>query len=408
MRTLYQIGIYLYVFLLRIVALFNPQAKLWVAGRNAQKKIFNTTDFSGKIAWFHAASLGEFEQGRPVIEAFKQKHRDYKILLTFFSPSGFEVRKKYEHADFIFYLPADTLSNARHFINKVNPAIVFFIKYEFWFNYLYVLRKRHIKTYIFSTIFRPEQHFFKWYGGWFRKQLKVFGHFFVQNNESATLLKSIGFDHVTLCGDTRFDRVQQIAAEKKSFPLVEQFCAGQLLFVAGSTWQPDEALIAEVFAKRSIPYKLLIAPHHVNKEHIAAIQQQFKEPSILFSEATTSNIYDANILIIDSIGILFHLYQYASFTYIGGGFGKNIHNILEAATFGNPIMFGPNYHKFQEAIDLLQRKGAYCIDTTHALDKKVQQFLSDEAFRKETEAICKAYVTENLGATTKIIQTIIL
>ena len=405
----YNILIYFYNYCILIASLFNKKARLWRKGRkDIFKKIKYRINSDENIVWFHASSLGEFEQGRPVIEAFRKKHPNYKILLTFFSPSGFEVRKNYESADYVFYLPIDSRKSAKKFVELINPKIVFFIKYEFWFNYLNVLSKKKIPVYIISAIFRPEQHFFKWYGGWFRKQLNCFNHFFVQNKESKKLLNSIGYQNVTISGDTRFDRVSEVASQKKSFPLIEQFKGTSELFVAGSTWEPDESLISDLIAANIPNLKFLIAPHEVHPEHINQILKKFNGNKLKFSEANEANLKQANILIIDSIGILLHLYQYSTITYIGGGFSDGIHNILEAATFGNPVIFGPKYQKFQEAKDLLKQGGAFNINNSSELISITKKLLEDKNFHIKTSKTCTDYVIQNKGATEIIINSLTL
>jgi len=404
MNVIYNISIYTYYFFILVASLFNKKAKLWIKGRKnifSQLNNFNTE--KKKTAWFHAASLGEFEQGRPIIEAFKKENPNYKILITFFSPSGFEIRKNYELADCVCYLPLDTPANAKRFIKTVNPSIVFFIKYEFWFNYLNVLHTSNIPVFIISAIFRKEQHFFKWYGGWFVMQLKCFKHFFVQDENSKKLLATIGFENATVCSDTRFDRVFTASQQQKSFPLIEKFKNDSNLFVAGSTWEPDEKLIVSI-SKQDIPnLKFLIAPHEINKNHIQKLCQSIGPNVILFSEATENNIQNAKIIIIDSIGILLHLYQYATLTYIGGGFGKGIHNILEATAFGSPVIFGPNYQKFKEANDLIEKGGAISIKNFNKLFLITRKLTGDEQFRKNTSKICLDYINDNKGATETII-----
>ncbi len=408
MSFLYNIFIYIYWGIIQIASLFNPKAKLWIKGR---KNIFQELDrinpTGKKLVWFHAASLGEFEQGRPIIEGFRKKFPDYKILLTFFSPSGYEPRKKYEYADFICYMPIDTFRQAKRFIDLVKPDIVFFIKYEFWFNYLKILSRKHIPVYIISAIFRKEQHFFKPYGFWFRKQLNCFTHFFVQNENSKQLLDAIGFKNVTVSGDTRFDRVFMAADQKKAFPLIEQFKGASSLFVAGSSWSVDEYLIKALVDENMHDLKFLIAPHEIHKSHIDEILKKMTGRTILFSQANETNIHNADILIIDSIGILLHLYQYATITYIGGGFGKSIHNILESAAFGNPVLFGPNHTKFQEADDLIKQGGGFCINDSKELIRKVKQLLEDKSYLENTSSICSKYVLQNKGATEIILQYIV-
>jgi 3-deoxy-D-manno-octulosonic-acid transferase len=407
MNILYQLSILLYTFAIRVTAIFNPKAKLWITGR---KNIFEKLEqkLAGNtrpLIWIHCASLGEFEQGRPIIESLKEQMPETRILLTFFSPSGYEVRKNYKEADYIFYLPADTIGNAKRFIKIANPTEVIFVKYEFWFNYIQQLNKRNIPIIIVSAIFRPTQHFFKSYGGWFRKGLARISHFYVQTKESAALLQSIGITNVTISGDTRFDRVAAIAAQCKSFPLIEQFKGNHKIFLAGSSWPIDETLINTLYQEKS-DLKFIIAPHEVHEEHIKAIEKLFSGKTLRYSQANTTNISQANILIIDSIGILSHLYQYAYMAYIGGAFGKGLHNILEAATFGKPVIFGPNYEKFKEAKDLIANGGAFCIHNAKELIKETTLLLSnDQAYNKASQQ-CLSYVNTMKGATQLIVAAI--
>jgi len=407
MRLFYNLAIALYVTVIHIAAFFNPKARLWVNGRkNIFKKIEQALNGNTHpLIWVHCASLGEFEQGRPVMEAIREQHPDTLIFLTFFSPSGYEIRKDYPGADYIFYLPADLFFNARRFLKLVRPKLVVIVKYEFWFNYLRLLRKQQIPTLIISAIFRPSQHFFRWYGGWFRRKLKGITHFFVQNEESAHLLHSIGIAQVTISGDTRFDRVAAIAAKCKSFPLVEQFKGDNRLFLAGSSWPVDETLIASLY-KTNPGFKIVLAPHEVHEEHIRNIEQLFDGHTLRYSQATSENISQADVLIIDSIGILSNLYQYAYLAYIGGAFGKGLHNILEAATFGKPVIFGPNYNKFREAVDLINRGGAFCIHNADELINISAQLSEDQSVYNQASIHCSNYVTAMRGATSLILQEI--
>ncbi|MDR0437935.1 MAG: 3-deoxy-D-manno-octulosonic acid transferase, partial [Bacteroidales bacterium] len=359
------------------------------------------------VIWFHAASLGEFEQGRPVIEQFRNQHPDWKILLTFFSPSGYEIRKNYAHADCIVYLPFDTPKNAKKFAKLVQPKIAIFIKYEFWYNYLNALKKQHVRTFFVSTIFRPSQYFFKWYGGWTRKQLRAAEHFFVQNQESENLLKSIGFTNVTISGDTRFDRVSEILQTKKSFPIIEAFKGNKKLLVVGSSWPADEKLICDAISK--FPnFKFLFVPHEIDEAHLQKLERLIPTPFLRYSAVETHGraslqINDVQVMIVDQIGYLSQLYQYADIAYIGGGFEKSgIHNILEAAVFGIPILFGPNYKKFQEAHDLIALGAAKSISTT---DEFVVE-THGRASLQELPTKAANYVNQKTGATSIILTTI--
>jgi 3-deoxy-D-manno-octulosonic-acid transferase len=410
MRTLYSISIYIYNFSIRIAALFLPKAKLWVEGRkniferlSSQLHIVNPGN--KKLAWFHCASLGEFEQGRPLLEKYRKQYPDEIILLTFFSPSGYEIRKNYKGADLICYLPIDTPSNAKLFLDIVKPSIAFFIKYEFWFNYLNELKIRNIPVYLVSGIFRQDQHFFKSYGGWFKRQLRSFTHFFLQDEASASLLASIGFENADVVGDTRFDRVSEIVRNVSKIELVEKFKGDQMVFICGSTWQEDEKMISVSDWNK---FKIIIAPHEINEDHLSFIEAEFSRQNcktIRFSQANALNINAANVLIIDNIGMLSSLYQYGSIAFIGGGFGKGIHNILEAATFGLPVIFGPNYHKFNEAKELIKSGGAFSVSDTEELNKTFT-LLKDGQILKMASHVSKHYVQSRTGASDKILSAI--
>ena len=421
---LYNLSIYFYQFIIWMVSPFNHKAKLWIKGRREfgleisdfeftkttilQSKIEN---LKLKIAWFHCASLGEFEQGRPVIEKFGETFPTYKIVLTFFSPSGYEVRKDYAGADFICYLPSDTPSNAREFIEKINPSVVFFVKYEFWYNYLRILHEKQIPVISFSAIFRPNQIFFKGYGGFYRNILTYFDHIFVQNQSSLDLLQNIGIQKVTIGGDTRFDRVKQIAKARKSLPIIEQFKDGKPLLIIGSCWQEDFAVIVPFLNNFAKDLKVIIAPHEIHEVEIESWRKQLKGSSVKYSEISTDTFITTtkslipNVLLIDNIGMLSSLYQYADFAWIGGSYGKGLHNILEAATFGLPIFFGDrNYHKFQEATDLEQLTGAKAINNSDEFALEFQKLYSDIELRNQKSTIIRKYVEDNLGGTDKVIK----
>ena len=403
MAFLYNIIIHFYLLLIRIFSLFNSKARKWLRGRKGIfKRIADEVDTEKKLAWFHCASLGEFEQGRPVMEAFKKRYPDYRIMVTFFSPSGYEVRKNYEGADHIYYLPIDTAANAKRFVELTQPDIVIFIKYEYWFNYLAQLHSRQIPVIGVSSIFRPGQRFFRWYGGWQRSLLAGFAHFFVQDETSEKLLKEAGISQVSIGGDTRFDRVHEIAGKAKSFPLIEKFKGNNRIFIAGSTWPPDDSLIFELIKKNYRHLKFIIAPHEVHKDRIDGLMKRLPAGSLRFSELTEASAEAAGIIVIDNIGILSHLYQYGDLAHIGGGFGVGIHNILEAATFGLPVTFGPNYHKFKEARELAERGGAFPVDAENDFLDVTGKLLRDDSFLEKTSAICKSYVNEKRGATAKV------
>jgi 3-deoxy-D-manno-octulosonic-acid transferase len=405
MSFIYNFGIYLYLIAIRISSLFSIKAKKWLKGRkNIFEHLKANIDAQDKIAWFHAASLGEFEQGRPVIEAYKSKHPEYKILLTFFSPSGYEIRKNYAGADYIYYLPIDTKLNAKKFIRIVNPQVAVFIKYEYWFNYISELYKKNIPIFIVSAIFRADQHFFKPYGAWFRKRLKSITCFFVQNKHSIELLQSIGISNCIVSGDTRFDRVHEIATKAREFPLVEKFVGNKKVLLGGSTWPPDENLILSLKQKYKGSIKIIIAPHEVDPERIDSIKKTFAGfKTVLMSEADEQNIKDQDVLIIDEIGYLSGIYQYCFVAFIGGGFGKGIHNILEAVTFGKPVIFGPNFGKFKEATDLVEKGGAFNVNYEEDLFSVWTKLFTEEEFYTSASQTCYGYVKSNTGATQTIL-----
>ena len=394
MNTLYNISIWIFSVAVHIASLFNPKAKQWIKGRKSIfQKLAEATKEEQDIVWFHCASLGEFEQGKPIIEGYKIKHPTHKILLTFFSPSGYEIRKNYDGADWVFYLPADTKENAKRFIEIVKPIKVIFVKYEFWFNYMTELSRKNIPFYSVSTIFRKEQSFFKY--NWFAKQLQHVTHFFVQDQNSKKLLKNIGFSNCTVAGDTRFDSVITNTQNAISIPLIEEFSKNITTIVCGSTWPKDEALLAK-YIKENPNYKYIIAPHEM--QHISELKNQTN--ALLFSKANNINIKNSNVLIIDSIGILSNVYKYGNLAYIGGGFGSGIHNILEAVTFGLPVVFGPNYQKFKEANELIELEGAKNISNYSELETTILSFSDFD------NSISKNYIKNNAGATDIIISSI--
>lgn len=391
MRLIYNISIWLYVVTIRIASLYNLKAKKWVKGReNIFSELEAVVRNQKNIVWFHCASLGEFEQGKPIIEAYKLNHPTHQILLTFFSASGFEIKKNTALANWVFYLPADTTSNAKKFINLVNPIKVVFIKYEFWFNYMYQLKKQNIPFYSVSTIFREGQVFFKYQ--WFAKQLKNVTHFFVQDEKSAELLNSIGFSNFTISGDTRFDSVVANTKNPTKIALVELFSKNKKTIICGSTWAKDEMILIQ-YIKNHPENNYVIAPHEL--DNISNLQKQSN--GLLYSNANEKNIFTTNVLIIDSIGLLATIYQYGNLAYIGGGFGSGIHNILEAASFGLAVIFGPNYQKFNEAISLINKKGAISISNYEELSSAIDIFNSFD------QSIALNYIKENSGATNKIL-----
>jgi 3-deoxy-D-manno-octulosonic-acid transferase len=408
MKLIYNLSLFFYYLAIKLASLFNAKAKLWINGR---KHIFSKIELvlhsnTSPLIWFHCASLGEFEQGRPLIEKIKKEYPSHKIALSFFSPSGYEIRKNYSGADYIFYLPIDTPANAKKLVALLNPQLAFFVKYEFWFNYLNELKSSAIPTYLVSGIFREKQHFFKPYGNWFRKQLSCFTHFFLQDKTSELLLNSIGYTNTTIAGDTRFDRVYEISKDVTSYHLLEQFCKNIPTFIIGSSWPDDEQLIAQA-SKSLNTYKLIIAPHEIDEQHIQFIEEKFSVYGncIRYTKATDASIINANVLIIDNMGMLSSLYQYGTIAYIGGGLGKGIHNILEAATFGLPIIFGPNYHKFLEAKELISQKGAFTINDVNELASTLH-YLSIQSNYESASASSKKYIQSNIGATNKILSSI--
>lgn len=400
---LYNICILLYAQIVKIVALWDNKAKQWVEGRKGIfERMARSIDKSDKILWLHVASLGEFEQGRPIIEQVRKEHPEYKILLTFFSPSGYEIRKNYEGADYIFYLPIDTPRNVKHFLDIAHPEIAIFVKYEFWLNYLYELKARNIRTFVISAIFRQDSVFFKWYGSRWRQALDSYEQIFVQNEESKELLNKIGFDNIIIAGDTRFDRVAAIAKAAKKIDIIEQFKADSRLFVAGSTWGPDEDILQDLINDN--PHiKFIIAPHEMNEARINKIIEATKGGAIRYTQCNVQTSFDnIQVLILDTVGILSSVYGYASWSYIGGGFGVGIHNTLEAATFALPIAFGPNYHKFKEARDMVALGVATKVENAKDLQKWFTPLRdNDEALMKVSVA-AKDYTTKNQGATSLI------
>ncbi|MDF1548225.1 MAG: glycosyltransferase N-terminal domain-containing protein [Bacteroidales bacterium] len=378
---------------------FNTKAKLWLAGRKGIfKNIRAALKENEKRIWIHAASLGEFEQGRPVIEALKKGNAKLKIVLTFFSPSGYEIQKNYEFADYVFYLPIDTAGNAKKFINLIKPDFAVFIKYEFWFNYLNTLKKQNIPTYLISSIFRKDQVFFRSYGNWYRKMLKTFNWFFVQNEESKNLLQNLGYKNITVSGDTRFDRVYQIATNAKTFPLIKKFVQNQFTIVLGSSWKADEEILFDFINSDANKIKYIIAPHEIHETNIQRLAGMLKKKIVRYSKLDGNNAENADILIIDNIGILSSVYQYGHVAYIGGGFGSGIHNILEAATFGLPTLFGPNYKKFQEAIDLIDLGGAFEVNGKANATEILHKMYLDTKYYQSASNICKKYIETKRGA----------
>lgn len=455
---MYNIAIYIYLIGVAIGSLFNKKIKkMWRGEREAVDLLKEKVDPTAKYVWFHAASLGEFEQGRPLIEQLRATHPEYKILLTFFSPSGYEVRKNYEGADIVCYLPLDTIRNARRFLRAVHPVMAFFIKYEFWYNYLHILKHRGVPVYSVSSIFRPGQVFFKWYGRNYAKVLRCITHFFVQNEVSLQLLKGIGIDEATVVGDTRFDRVLQIKEQSKELPIVEAFkgingkgdackeelsengckrdlsedackdnlsedackrvlsedaCKGDLsengckVFVAGSSWQPDEDIFIRFFNDHP-DWKLIIAPHVIGEDHLAYILDKLQMKAVRYTQATEQSAAEARCLIIDCFGLLSTIYRYGEIAYVGGGFGVGIHNVPEAAVWGVPVLFGPNNKRFQEAQDLLACKGSFEVTDYDSFNTIISRLISDDKFRHQCGEASANYVKSRSGATDIIMKSVV-
>jgi len=404
MNYLYNSGLIIFRILLILVSPFNSKAKLWINGRkNILKRISESISKDEKRIWIHVSSLGEFEQGRPILETIKKDYPEYKIMLTFFSPSGYEVRKDYELADYVFYLPDDTPKNAENFIKIVQPEMVLFIKYEYWFNYLSTLKKNNIATYMASSIFREDHIFFKWYGGWYRKMLKTISYFFVQNQKSKELLNNIGFQNVSVSGDTRFDRVYEISKQTKTYSLIEKFKENSNILIAGSSWKPDEEILIDYINTADNSWKYIIAPHEIHQRNINRIESLLKRRTVRYSKANPENAHNFDVLIVDNIGMLSSLYQYGNIAYIGGGFSTGIHNILEAATFGLPVIFGPDYTDFQEAHDLIEIGGAYTINNQDDFNDIIEKLITNHQLTKEKGGICKSYIEQSRGATDTLI-----
>lgn len=407
MRRLYNFGIFCYKHLVASVSHRNPKAGKLTKG---QKEIFpyleKTLDKNGGYIWIHASSLGEFEQGRPLIETIRRTYPERKILLTFFSPSGYEVRKNYNQVDAVCYLPFDLPGNVRRFLDLVKPQSAIFIKYEFWANYLTELKKRNIPTYIISAIFRPKQIFFRFYGGYFRKMLHCFTRLYVQDENSRKLLDSIGVRNVSVVGDTRFDRVVEISNSADPNPLLEKFVGEKFVWVGGSTWPKDEEIILDYF-NRHPEQKLILAPHEIHEEHLQSIIARLKRPYLRYTQATEANVADADCLIIDCFGLLSSLYRYGKLAYIGGGFGVGIHNIAEAAVYSIPVIFGPNYHRFKEAINLIDNGGAFPIHDAASFESTIENFISNREALAQAGKSAGDYIKSHSGATAVIFKEII-
>lgn len=408
MQYLYNILLFLVDAFIPLIALFHPKIKLFYSGRKETfTKLQNTIAATDKTVWIHCASLGEFEQGRPIIEKIKSNYPNYKLILSFFSPSGYEIRKDYNLADVVVYLPLDTKKKATQFIKLVHPSLAVFVKYEFWPNILQVLKKETIETILISGIFRKKQVFFRKNGSWFRNSLRAFSHFFVQDEDSVNLLKRIGYSNATESGDTRFDRVHELVNQKRDLPLIASFSLQYHTLVAGSTWPKDEELLIEYINKyASNKEKFIIAPHNINQKDIKILIQRIQKKTILFSQVEKQDLSDSQVLIIDSIGILTNVYNYGDVAYVGGGFGTGIHNILEPATYGIPIIIGPNYQKFKEANDLVLNNACFEITNLEYLTKQLQNFRDNKEFTSTSGFIAYNYIQKNIGATKKIMEYI--
>ncbi len=403
---MYNIAIYIYLLGVVVASFFSRKVrKMWRGERQAVRIIKEKLEPGAQYVWFHAASLGEFEQGRPLMEQLRREHPEYKILLTFFSPSGYEVRKDYAGADIITYLPLDTIMNARRFLRTIRPVMAFFIKYEFWYNYLHILKHRHVPVYSVSSIFRPNQVFFKWYGRNYGRVLQCFTHFFVQNEVSRKLLATIGIDRTTVVGDTRFDRVLQIKEAAKQLPLVAAFADGHRTFVAGSSWQPDEDIFIPWFNAHK-DWKLIIAPHVIGKDHLQQILSKVDGKAVCYTQATEDSVREADVLIIDCFGLLSSIYHYGEVAYVGGGFGVGIHNLLEAAVWDVPVIFGPNNQRFQEAQQLKACGGGLEIASAADFQRVMNGFDADAQAVKTAGQKAGSYVKGQTGATDKVLRSV--
>lgn len=408
MKWIYNLSIALYSLVIRIAFLFNSKAKLWIDGRRGMwDRLQEVSASSEPIVWIHCSSLGEFEQGRPVIEKLRTTEPGVRILLSFFSPSGYTVRKNYSQCDWVEYMPLDTKRNAKRFLDLVQPKMALFIKYEFWYHHLAELKSRGIPTYLLSANFRENQVFFKWYGSWYRNILKTYKTIFVQNESSRKLLAGIGYENVLVAGDTRFDRVKSIMQQSKEIPLAQQFSKDHFVIVAGSTWDKDEYILFASLKKTKEDIKLIMAPHEISQQHLAKLKNEWKELMILYSEAQPVDLPKAKILVIDNVGMLSSLYKYGMIAYIGGGFGKGIHNILEAATYGMPVIFGPKYNKFHEAIQLTEIQAAFPVHNEWELGSILNRFLNNPELLKKTSEVAANYVASKTGATDFVLSFIL-
>ncbi|HPS03868.1 MAG TPA: glycosyltransferase N-terminal domain-containing protein [Tenuifilaceae bacterium] len=407
MVLIYNLGIRIYLLLIWLVSPVNPKAKSWLAGRRGLlDEVELLAQNNDPKIWVHCSSLGEFEQGRPLIERIRESYPTLKVVLTFFSPSGYKVRKNYSGADYIFYLPLDTKRNAKRFVEAVKPKMAIFVKYEFWYHFLSELHAREIPTYLISANFRETQIFFKPYGRWYRKFLSHFTHIFVQNHRSLELLNSVGIKEVTVTGDTRFDRVSRVASESATIPLLNTFCDGEKVIVAGSTWPKDEELLLNYLSANADRVKMIIAPHEISPSRVGSIVSASKVEAICFTRPEGTSPKQARLLVLDTIGFLSSTYRYGCLAYIGGGFGAGIHNTLEAAVFGIPVVFGPNYLKFQEAMDLIALGAGFSIKSQAELNDLLDRLLNDPTLLSQAGESAGAYVKSGVGSSEKILSII--
>jgi 3-deoxy-D-manno-octulosonic-acid transferase len=406
MRLLYNLGISLYYIGIHIVSLFNPKARQWINGRKGWKqRLAEGIDSEAEYIWFHCSSMGEFEQGRPVLESLRRKSPESKILLSFFSPSGYEIRKEYPGADYVCYLPLDTRKNAREFLDTVPVSQAYFVKYEFWYHFLRALKNRNIPVNLISAIFRKRQVFFRWYAGWYRKMLFLFDTLFVQDKESGQLLTEYGITHYRVCGDTRFDRVHEISKNAVQIPVIEAFAGSDNVLIAGSTWPPDDELICKFINESENSWKYIIVPHEIDSSHIIGIQKLITRKTLIYSKLDENELPEASVLIIDTMGLLSSLYQYGKIAYIGGGFGKGIHNTLEAATFGLPVIFGPRYKKFREAEELVTAGAGFSVHDFASFKSILNRFIDEPEMVKVSGEFAKNYVFSKIGATSNILDS---
>lgn len=405
MQALYTLFIQMYGFAVSIAAHFNPKAKLWISGRKNWKiKMKQAISSDAKVIWMHCSSLGEFEQGRPVMEKIKKEFPNHKLALSFFSPSGYEIRKDYQGADYIFYLPLDTPKNAKQLIKILHPEVLILVKYEYWYNLLKRLQKKDIPVIVISAVIKEDNLFFRPFGSWFRKRIAAIEHFFVQDNDSKNLLESIGIEKVTVSGDTRFDRVKEIREANARVEFIEKFKGNSKLIVAGSTWSDDEEILVK-FINKKLPddWKLIFAPHNIKEKDILSLSQVIQKPTAIYTKSDQNQIENSQILILDTIGMLTKIYAYSDVSYVGGGFTKTgVHNTLEPAVFGVPIIFGPNYENYFEAVDLIQNQGAQRFKDHYDFDEKMLALIESAAERKSRGRAAADYILQKPNSTITI------